>query len=131
MTDKIDPVYLIRNPGDKDTWQEVTKARFDRFAQEPGFGSRVLYAPPPFDYAKYLAEVDSLVDGIREPLAAAPPQADEREAREAFERLHLVLESSAKRYADGDHLYIDPRVEREWGFWKMAWNAAIAAKGEK
>jgi hypothetical protein len=49
-----------------------------------------------------------------------------RQAREAFERLHLVLETSAKRYADGDQRYVEPKVEREWGFWKMAWSAALA-----
>jgi hypothetical protein len=39
-------VYQVRNPGDTDTWQDVTKARFDRFNAEPGFVVRLLYTAP-------------------------------------------------------------------------------------
>ena len=51
------------------------------------------------------------------------PERAEFEARDAFEMLHTGMHN-ATRFADGERTYVDPKVEREWRFWLMAWNAA-------
>jgi hypothetical protein len=43
--DERQPIYQVRSPaGDINSWVDVTRERYHRFAAEPGFGARIVYA---------------------------------------------------------------------------------------